>query len=292
MEISFKGRTVLITGASRGIGKNLFKAYSDLGANVIGTTTNDKKYGNKNLLKVNFENEKSTNSFYKKIKKIKKIDILINNAGINEISSIQNLSEKSLKKIINVNLLAPILLTKIISQKMIKRKSGSIINIGSIFGHVSKSQRSSYSATKSGLEGFTRAASLDLAKYGVLVNSVCPGFVKTDLTRKVLGLNRIKQLQKEIPLGRLSNSEEIVNLVLFLSSNKNTYITGQSFIIDGGLLLNKVQNKIKITSKMKNYEVFFEDNFDKILKEFPIDSVLIVDQNLKKKLEKKLEKKI
>ena len=196
-----------------------------------------------------------------------------------------------MKKIINVNLLAPILLTKIISQKMIKRKSGSIINIGSIFGHVSKSQRSSYSATKSGLEGFTRAASLDLAKYGVLVNSVCPGFVKTDLTRKVLGLNRIKQLQKEIPLGRLSNSEEIVNLVLFLSSNKNTYITGQSFIIDGGLLLNKVQNKIKITSKMKNYEVFFEDNFDKILKEFPIDSVLIVDQNLKKKLEKKIRKK-
>ena len=237
MEISFKGRTVLITGASRGIGKNLFKAYSDLGANVIGTTTNDKKYGNKNLLKVNFENEKSTNSFYKKIKKIKKIDILINNAGINEISSIQNLSEKSLKKIINVNLLAPILLTKIISQKMIKRKSGSIINIGSIFGHVSTSQRSSYSATKSGLDGFTRAASLDLAKYGVLVNSVCPGFVKTDLTRKVLGLNRIKQLQKEIPLGRLSNSEEIVNLVLFLSSNKNTYITGQSFIIDGGFVV-------------------------------------------------------
>ena len=237
MKISFKDRTVLITGASRGIGKHLFKAYSDLGANVIGTTTNDKKYGNKNLLKVNFENEKSTNSFYKKIKKIKKIDILINNAGINEISSIQNLSEKSLKKIINVNLLAPILLTKIISQKMIKRKSGSIINIGSIFGHVSKSQRSSYSATKSGLEGFTRAASLDLAKYGVLVNSVCPGFVKTDLTRKVLGLNRIKQLQKEIPLGRLSNSEEIVNLVLFLSSNKNTYITGQSFIIDGGFVV-------------------------------------------------------
>ena len=117
MEISFKGRTVLITGASRGIGKNLFKAYSDLGANVIGTTTNDKKYGNKNLLKVNFENEKSTNSFYKKIKKIKKIDILINNAGINEISSIQNLSEKSLKKIINVNLLAQFYLPKLFHKK-------------------------------------------------------------------------------------------------------------------------------------------------------------------------------
>ena len=237
MNISFKDHTVLITGASRGICKSLFKTYSDLGANVIGTTTNKKKYKNKNLLKVNFENEKSTNSFFKKIKNLKKIDILINNAGINEISSIQNLSEKSLKKILNVNLLAPILLTKIVSQKMIKRKSGSIINIGSIFGHISKDQRSSYSATKSGLEGFTKAASLDLAKYGILVNSICPGFVKTDLTRKILGLNKIKKLQKEIPLGRLCSPEEVVNLVVFLSSNKNTYITGQSFIIDGGFIV-------------------------------------------------------
>tara|TARA_Y100000741_G_C18211557_1_gene541936 strand:- start:280 stop:996 length:717 start_codon:yes stop_codon:yes gene_type:complete len=237
MNISFENQTVLITGASRGIGKSLFKAYSNLGANVIGTTTDKKKFINKNFLEVNFENEKSTNSFYKKIKKLKKVDILINNAGINKISSIQNLDEKSLKKILNVNLLAPILLTKIVSQKMIKRKSGSIINIGSIFGHVSKSQRSSYSAAKAGLEGFTKAASLDLAKYGILVNSVCPGFVKTDLTKKILGLNKIKQLEKEIPLGRLSSSEEIVNLIIFLSSNKNTYVTGQSFIIDGGFIV-------------------------------------------------------
>ncbi len=237
MNISFENQTVLITGASRGIGKSLFKAYSNLGANVIGTTTDKKKSINKNFLEVNFENKESTNSFYKKIKKLKKIDILINNAGINKISSIQNLDEKSLKKILNVNLLTPILLTKIVSQKMIKRKSGSIINIGSIFGHISKSQRSSYSATKAGLEGFTKAASLDLAKYGILVNSVCPGFVKTDLTKKILGLNKIKQLEKEIPLGRLSSSEEIVNLIIFLSSNKNTYITGQSFIIDGGFVV-------------------------------------------------------
>jgi len=237
MNISFENQTVLITGASRGIGKSLFKAYASLGANVIGTTTDKKKFKNKNFLEVNFENEESTNSFYKKIKKLKKIDILINNAGINKISSIQKLDEKSLKKILNVNLLAPILLTKIVSQKMIKRKSGSIINIGSIFGHISKSQRSSYSATKAGLEGFTKAASLDLAKYGILVNSVCPGFVKTDLTKKILGLNKIKQLEKEIPLGRLSSSEEIVNLIIFLSSNKNTNVTGQSFIIDGGFVV-------------------------------------------------------
>ena len=238
MKISFKDKTVLITGASRGIGKSLFETFSSLGANVIGTST--KKNINllkKKILQVDFTKNSSIKSFLNKINKIKKIDILINNAGINKISPIQNLDENSLKKILSVNLLAPILLTKFVSRKMIKQKSGHIVNIGSIFGHISKDQRSVYSTTKSGLDGFTKAVSLDLAKYGILVNSVCPGFVETDLTKKILGLNQMKKLRKEIPLKRLASPEEIANLIIFLSSDKNTYITGQSFVIDGGFIV-------------------------------------------------------
>ena len=171
------------------------------------------------------------------IKKFGVIDILINNGGLSSRALVKESTIDIDKKLMNINYFGTISLTKAVLPGMIKRKSGSIINIGSIFGHVSKSQRSSYSATKAGLEGFTKAASLDLAKYGILVNSVCPGFVKTDLTKKILGLNKIKQLEKEIPLGRLSSSEEIVNLIIFLSSNKNTYVTGQSFIIDGGFIV-------------------------------------------------------
>ena len=117
---------------------------------------------------------------------------------------------------------------------MISKKKGKILNISSIFGVVSKEKRSVYSATKSGLIGFTKSISLDLAKYNIQVNSISPGFVATDLTKNILGVKGMKKIKKDIPLKRFATKEEISNLAIFLSSNYSNYITGQNIIIDGG----------------------------------------------------------
>ena len=117
---------------------------------------------------------------------------------------------------------------------MIKMKSGKIINIASIFGNVSKSMRASYSSSKFGLKGLTRSTALDLAPFNILANSVSPGFIGTRLTKKILRKKGILKQSKIIPLKRLGKVEEVSKLVLFLSSDYNTYITGQDIIIDGG----------------------------------------------------------
>ena len=160
---------------------------------------------------------------------------LTNNKNIfNKIEKINNLKINNYNDILFVNLKVPAILTKIISKNMIKKKEGKIINISSIFGSVSKSQRSSYSSSKFGLIGLTKSSSLDLAKYNIMVNSVSPGFIKTKLTKKILKEKGIKKISKIIPMNRLGNVKEISNLVNFLSSKYNTYITGQNIIIDGG----------------------------------------------------------
>ena len=126
------------------------------------------------------------------------------------------------------------LLTKFISKKMIKKRNGKILNISSIFGVVGKSKRSSYSSSKWGLIGLTKSTALDLAKYNILVNSISPGVIQSDLTTKILGKKGIQEIQKLIPMQRLSKMNEIVNLIAFVVSDYNTYITGQNITIDGG----------------------------------------------------------
>ena len=134
---------------------------------------------------------------------------------------------------ITTNLKIPILLSKLISKKMKLKKKGKILNISSIWGIVSKPKRISYSSSKSGLNGFTRALAVELAKYNILVNSISPGFVKTDLTIRNLGKN-INDIKKQVPLNRLASTKEIAFTSLFLCSDLNTYITGQNIIVDGG----------------------------------------------------------
>ena len=230
MQIDFRKQTVLITGASNGIGKVLYKSYKKLGANVIGTY-NKKKI--KGLIPLDFDDEKSITNFFEKIKNVNKIDVLINNAGINKINAINNLNEDDAKSILNINTIGPMLLTKEISKKMIKNRYGKLINISSIFGLVSKEKRVVYSMSKFGLNGLTKGSAIDLAKFNILVNSVSPGFVITKLTMRVLGAE-ISKIKKKIPIKRLAKPEEIANLVLFLSSKKNTYICGENIFIDGG----------------------------------------------------------
>ena len=123
---------------------------------------------------------------------------------------------------------------RLISEKMKKKKSGKIINISSIFSVVSKVKRSVYSASKWGLVGLTKAVALELAPFNIQVNAVSPGFVDTKLTRKIIGEKNLIQLEESIPQGRLANPKEIASVILFLSSDKNTYLTGQNIIVDGG----------------------------------------------------------
>ena len=238
MNFNFKNRTVIVTGGEGGIGQSISEKFIKFGANVIITTRNKNKLNTKskknNFVYLDFNDENSVNDFLYNIKKFKKIDILINNAGINKLSSIDKIEKNFLEEIYKVNLRGPILLTNQISKKMIKRKFGRIINISSIFGVVSKSGRSLYSTTKFGLIGLTKSSALDLAKYNILVNSVSPGVIKTKLTKSILSSKQLSKIRQDIPLKKLGDVSDVSNLVCFLCSELNNYITGQNFIVDGG----------------------------------------------------------
>ena len=238
MKFNFKNKIVLITGGEGGLGKSICSKFMELGAKVIVTTTNkkliNKKTKKKSYVYLDFNNKNSIQKFFNDLKKINKIDILINNAGINMVSPINEIDEKYLDEIYKVNLRGPIIMTKEISKIMIKKRRGKIINISSIFGTVGKSGRSLYSSTKFGLVGLTKSASLDLAKYNILVNTISPGVINTGLTKKVLNSVEEKRIKKDIPLKKLGKASDVSYLVCFLCSDFNNYITGQNFIIDGG----------------------------------------------------------
>ena len=237
MITSFKGKKILVTGYSSGIGNCLIKKYLSLGAKVYSTSTK-LEFKKKNLivLKCNFLNQHSQDIFFKKIENIT-FDVVVNNAGINIIDEIYNIKDQDIEKIIRINLTIPAQIIKLTSRRMIKRRKGKIINISSIFGSISKSKRASYSSSKSGLIGLTKASALDLAKYNILVNSVSPGFIDTKLTRKVLGKNLMKKMKNQIPLKKIAKPDEIIPYIIFLSSDNNNYITGQNCVIDGGFVI-------------------------------------------------------
>lgn len=238
MNINFKNKKILVTGYNSDIGHQIILDFLKLGAYVFSTSSKQEfKEKKLTVLKCDFKKEDSVKSFLEYISK-KKFDILVNNAGINNINKIYDLNENDFRDIIKVNLEIPARIIKVVSKNMIINKiEGRIINISSIFGSVSKSERCSYSSSKSGLNGLTRAVALDLAKYKVLVNSISPGFVNTKLTRRILGKKKMSIIKKEIPLSRLAVSKDISNLVIFLSSKENNYVTGQNLIIDGGFVI-------------------------------------------------------
>lgn len=217
-----KKKTILLTGASRGIGEAI---YSKLENNyiIIAPTREE----------LELLDNKSIEAFIDKNKK-KEIDIIINNAGINFPQWIEEITDENMENTIQINLIAPIRLIRGFVGNMKKNKWGRIINISSAFGIVARGKQVLYSSTKHGINGVTKALALELAEYNILVNSVCPGFTKTDLIVKKNSPKKIAILEKDIPLGRLAEPSEIANLVEFLVSDRNTYMTGSCIIIDGG----------------------------------------------------------
>lgn len=247
MEIRFDNRIVLITGATRGIGEQLARDFKELGADLILTGTNSDQIDELNralaeshhkddikYFCVDFLNEDSLNSFVQELRNHSKIDICINNAGINRINYFYETSLADWNDIISTNLTAPFVISREVSQIMKSNNYGRIVNIASIFGVISREKRALYTSSKSGLIGLTKSAAIDLAPYNVLVNSVSPGFVLTDLTKSILSSSEIDELAAAVPMGRLAIPEEIAKVVLFLASDLNTYISGQNIIVDGG----------------------------------------------------------
>lgn len=246
MDFDFTGQTVLITGATKGIGAAIAFAFESAGASLILTGTqqgqinafneHNKQQGKDHIrwMQVDFSSHESTAAFLEAVEQAPPIDVLINNAGTNIISTIDQVSPENLDSLLSINLRAPLLLCKSVSLNMKKNSYGRIVNIASIWSVITKPGRAMYSTTKTGLVGLTRAAAMDLAPYGILVNAVSPGFVNTELTTASLSIEEREKLSRQVPLGRFAEPEEIAKTVLFLSSGLNTYITGQNMVVDGG----------------------------------------------------------
>ena len=245
MHIDLENKTVVVTGGTRGIGAATVEAFLESGARVYATGTDLQVLNELNesaksktkpveYLYLDFTLPDSVSECLGILSKLDRIDVLVNNAGVNKINPIDEIAEEDWDWINAVNLRGPFLITKMLAKKMKEQKSGRIVNISSIFGVVSKEKRTAYSTTKWGLIGLTKVIALDLAPDNILVNVVSPGFVDTELTRRVLGEEGIDELVGKIPQLRLANCKEIAKTVLFLASEHNTYITGQNIIVDGG----------------------------------------------------------
>ena len=240
--MNFKNKHILITGATRGIGKSIADNLIPYNTNLILTGTNkdevdklnrlysDKK--NINYFQLDFLDIDSKENFYKKLNEFDKIDICINNAGINFVEDFIHSSKYD--EISKVNIQGPYELLKLLGPKMIKNNYGRVVNIASIWSISTKKGRSLYTMSKNALVGLTKTLSLEWAPNNILVNAVSPGFTITELTKKTNSKDELEKIKKNIPIGRLANPTEIANLILFLISDKNTYLTGQNIIIDGG----------------------------------------------------------
>lgn len=203
---------VLVTGSSRGIGYQIKSLFNLNGHDVYnpGRTELD--------LSTDFKLDRTD------------FDVIINNAGINPLSNIIDMDQEYVMK---VNYYAPLKIIQQCLPYMIEQRSGHIINIGSIWSHISKESRAAYSASKSALESLARSITSEYSKYGILANTVSPGFILTDLTKQNNTEEEIKRLEDNLPLKRLGGANDIANLVYFLAT-QNKYITGQNIIIDGG----------------------------------------------------------
>ena len=217
-----KKKTALVTGASGGIGKSIKESLLNEQIEVFSPSRNE----------LDLSSSESIDNFLTNLSK--PVDILVNNAGILKVGKHNELSSSDFQEILQVNAIAPFVLMLKLSDSMKENKFGRIVNISSIWSQVSREGRSIYSASKAAIDSLTRSFALELSSYNILVNSIAPGYVNTELIKKNNNKSELDYIKKNIPLGRFAETSEIANLVTFLCSEKNSYITGQVIIIDGG----------------------------------------------------------
>ncbi|MDC0344343.1 SDR family oxidoreductase [Pelagibacteraceae bacterium] len=244
-DINLKKKTALITGATKGLGRGAAIALAQAGANILAIGRNQTELNSLEKiikkLKVNYSSFNcDVNNFElmkSYISKLKKLDILVNNAGTNIPEPFLKVKKKSMETILDVNTKAAFNVAQLCANQIIKLNgnNGSIINISSIFGVVAGKDRSVYSMTKFGVEGLTRGMALDLAKYNIRVNSVCPNIVLTPRTKKYFANKKYnKYVRNNTPLNKIVTVSDVATSIAFLASESSSMITGTSIIIDGG----------------------------------------------------------
>ncbi|WP_422484435.1 3-oxoacyl-[acyl-carrier-protein] reductase [Gudongella sp. DL1XJH-153] len=241
------GKVALVTGGSRGIGRNIAKVLAGEGYNVAITYNSNEELAKEVVkelehsgvkaacFKANISIKDQVDNLIREIEKeLGSVCVLVNNAGITKDNLLIRMSEDDWDSVMDVNLKGAFLTTKAVARGMMKKRYGKIINISSVVGVMGNAGQGNYSASKAGLIGFTKSMARELASRGIRVNAVAPGFIRTDMT------DSLKEEVKEamllnIPLGYFAESEEVSNLVAFLASEKSDYITGQVIQIDGGM---------------------------------------------------------
>ena len=243
--MNFNGKTALITGAGRGIGKTIAVKLAESGLDIAIADMNPvsddvlreiEEYGTKCLaFQLDVTDVESVDSVVKKIiDETGGIHILVNNAGITKDNLFMRMKPEQWSQVIDVNLNGVFHVTKAVIRTMVKQHSGRIINISSVVGFSGNPGQVNYSSTKSGLIGFTKSLSREVGTRGITVNAVAPGFINTAMTQ-ALNESQQQAILSQIPLGRMGEAEDIANAVAFLASKEASYITGTVLHVNGGM---------------------------------------------------------
>jgi 3-oxoacyl-[acyl-carrier protein] reductase len=241
---SLEGKVILVTGASRGIGKAIASQLKALGGNVIGTATSE--HGAANIseylgegqgLVLNVTDDASISAMFDLIKeKHGSVDVLVNNAGITRDNLMMRMKDDEWDDIIDTNLTSVFKISKAVLRAMMKKRNGRIINIGSVVGTMGNAGQVNYATAKAGLIGFTKSLAREVASRGITVNTVSPGFIDTDMTQTLTDEQK-EGIFAQVPANRLGKPEEIANAVAFLASDSAAYITGETLHVNGGMYM-------------------------------------------------------
>ena len=244
-----RGKTAFITGASRGIGLEIANTFAKHGANLILNARNEEKLSqtadkikkgyktNVEIIPFDVASYEETKNAFKKIHKItKKLDIVVNNAGILENSLISMVKKENIEKVYSTNVFSIYYILSFASRFMIKNKNGSIINITSIMGTNGEEGVSVYSGSKSAIIGITKSLSKELAPFNIRVNAIAPGFIQTDMTNNLPKEIYEKRIES-IKMKKIGTPKDVANVALFLASYLSEYVTGQIIGVDGGMVL-------------------------------------------------------